>query len=346
MRQTTFRFTKTNRLLMLVFAASAVLLAVAGLHNAGASYVQDCKSNSIIVCGVPTSDAFIADVRANSDGHGHSDLQAVYQDFGLVPSDYDKFVTSARPGMAYQNGTIVVDGKTVATDAWSIGRTRFSYTTPMTVNGKTYYKAQDKQVLLQNLPVIVMFNGKGQMQFAVMNACGNPVTGQKVTPKYSCDLLQASPVSGHNNTYDFTTRATATNNANLVSVTYTFGDGTSVTENNLSTPVRHTYDANTCMNSGNTCTAMATVTVSLPGNQSVTTTSATCQKQLAIYAPQPPAPTPPPVAPPTTTTTVSAPPPALPSTGAGSVIGLFTLTSVGGYYGYRLFVRRRLNRNL
>lgn len=347
MRQTEFRHTKTKGLLALVLAASAILLAVAGLHNAGASYVQDCKTNSIIVCGVPTSDAFISDVRANADGHGNHDLQTVYSDFGLVPSDYDQFVTSARSGVAYQNGTIVVDGQTVATNAWSIGRTQFSYTTPISIGGHTYYKAQDTQVLLQNLPVMVMFNGHGQMQFAVMNACGNPVTGQKVTPKYSCDLLRASPVSGQNNTYDFTTKATATNNAKLVSVTYTFGDGTSATETDLNTPVQHTYEANTCMNGGNTCTAMATVTVSLPGNQTVTTTSATCKKQIEINVPKPPTPTPPSVTPPTTTTPpVSTPPSALPNTGAGSVVGLFIVISTGGYLGYRYMLRRRVNREI
>lgn len=345
MRQTEIRQTKMKGLLALVFAASALLLVAAGFHSTGASYVQDCKPNSIIVCGVPTSDAFITDVRANSDGHGNHDLQAVYQDFGLVPSDYGKFVTEARPGIAYQNGTVVVDGRTVATNAWSIGRTRFSYTTPVSINGRTYYKAKDTQVLLQNLPVMVLFNSKGEMQFAVMNACGNPIKAQNIVPAYSCDLLQMSPVSGQANTYDFTTNATATNNAKLVSVTYTFGDGTSATETSLSTPVQHTYTPNTCLNSGNTCEVMATVKVSLPGNQSITTTSATCQKQIQLNVPQvttPSAPTPTP--PPATTTSVTTPPPSLPNTGASGIFGLFFIASAGGYVGYRLVLRRRISR--
>lgn len=353
MRQANNRHTKSKGLWAILFAASALLLGVAGLHNAGATFIQDCKPNSIIVCGTPTADDFIAKVRANDDGHGNHDLQAVYQDFGLVSSDYSKFVTDARPGVANQNGTIVVDGQTVATNAWSIGRTQFSYTTSFVINGHTYFKAQNTQVLLQNLPVMVMFNAQGQMQFAVMNACGNPTKGQNVVPKFSCDLLQVSPVSGQKNTFDFSTKATATNNAKLVSVTYTFGDGTSVKETDLSTKVRHSYTLNTCMNGGNTCTAMATVTVSLPGNQTATTTSAACKKQIALTVPKPPTPKPPtptpptPTPPPATTTSVTTPPPAaLPNTGAGSVIGLFVVVSAGGYLGYRLVLRRRLNRNL
>lgn len=347
MQQTSFRHSKTKWTLAFVFAASAVLITVAGLHNAGASYVEDCKSNSIITCGIPTSDAFITKVRADNDGHGHQDLQAVYSDFGLVPSDYSKFVSYARPGMAYQNGTVVVDGQTVATDAWSIGRTRFSYTTPMSIDGHTYYKANDKQVLLQNLPVMVLFNSKGQMQFAVMNACGNPVKGQNVVPTYSCDLLQMKAVSGESNTYTFTTKATATNNAKLVKAVYTFGDGTSQTVIDLSTPVKHSYGSDTCNTNGAaTCSARVTVYVSVPGSQTVTTTSATCEKQITINVP-PPSPTPPPApTPPSTTTTVSTPPPVMPSTGAGGIAGLFIGTTAVGYTGYRIVARRRLSRSL
>lgn len=349
MRQTHNRHTKTKGLLALVFAASALLLAVAGFHNAGAAFVQDCKANSIIVCGSPTADDFISKVRADNDGHGNHDLQAVYSDFGLVPSEYSQFVTNARPGMALQNGTVVVDGQTVATNAWSIGRTQFSYTTPITINGKTYFKANDTQVLLQNLPVMVMFNAQGQMQFAVMNACGNPIKAENVAPKFSCDLLQAKAVSGQQNTFTFTTKATATNNAKLVKVVYTFGDGTTATETDLNTPVQHTFIANTCGSGGNTCTVMATVTVSLPGSQTQTVTSATCKTQITVNVPPPPAPTPQaptPTPPPATTTSVTTPPPSLPSTGATGVAGLFLGVSALGYFGYRFALKRRLGRSL
>jgi len=349
MRQTNNRHTKTKGLLALIFAASAILLAVAGFHNAGAAFVQDCKANSIIVCGSPTADDFISKVRANSDGHGNHDLQAVYSDFGLVPSEYSQFVTAARPGMALQNGSVVVDGQTVATNAWSIGRTQFSYTTPITINGKTYFKANDTRVLLQNLPVMVMFNAQGQMQFAVMNACGNPIKAENVAPKFSCDLLQAQAVIGQQNTFTFTTKATATNNAKLVKVVYTFGDGTTATETDLSTPVQHTFLAGTCNNGGNSCTVMATVMVSLPGNQTQEVTSATCKTQININVPPPPpAPTPQaptPTPPPATTTSVTTPPPSLPSTGATGVAGLFVGVSALGYFGYRIALKRRLSRS-
>lgn len=279
MAQTDFRHSKMKLMLTAVFAVSAVMLGAVSFHKAAASNIEDCKSNSIIKCGEPTPSAFIDQVRANDDKQGHDDLQSVYADFGLVPSDYSKFVSYARMGTAYQDGTIKVDGQTVATDAWSIGRQHFSYASPIALNGATYYKASDKRVLLQNLPVMVLFNSKGVMQFAVMNACGNPVSGTKIVPQYSCDLLQKSPVSGKANTYLFSTKASASDNAQVVKVIYTFGDGTSDTETSLSKQVEHTYTQ------PGTYTAKVTVYVSLPGKQTVTVTSANCQTQIFVQTP-------------------------------------------------------------
>ena len=266
---------------LLATTLSALILGfgVFGFSSVDADVIKDCTANSIITCGEQTPSDFVNAVKTGQNGK-HTDLTNVYSNFGLVPGLYDQFVATAEDGTAYQNGTIVVNGQTVATDAWSIGRTKFSYTTPYPIDGKTYYKAKDTQVLLQNLPVMVMFNSKGQVLFAVMKACGNPVTGTPVTPQYSCKLLNMSSVSGQPNTYQFTTNASASDNAKVVRVVYDFGDGSNtVSVNSLSTPVTHTYTK-----PGN-WTARVTVYVSLPGNQTVTVTSANCQKTISIASP-------------------------------------------------------------
>lgn len=257
--------------LIALLAVPAIALGMVG-YKVQASTIQDCTNNSIIKCGEQTPSAFISKVKANSP----SDLQAIYSDYGLVSSDYSKFVTSARPGTALRDGRIVVDGQTVATSVSSIGRDKFSYSHAKTIAGKTYYESADKDVLNQDLPVMVMFNGHGVMQFAVMNACGNPTSGSKVTPSYSCDLLQKTPVSGKLNTYSFSTKAAAANNAKVVKVVYNFGDGATATQASPATPVTHTYTK-----VGN-FTATVTVYVSLPGNQTVTTTSAHCQTVITV----------------------------------------------------------------
>lgn len=277
-----FRFNLRSKKTAFVAAAAVVVLGLGVLgYKHVAAGTQDCSSNSIITCGAQTPKAFISTVEKNNDKDGHHDLKAVYSDFGLVPSDYSKFVTSARMGMAYQNGTVVVDGQTVATNAWSIGRTNFGYTTPYKINGKTYWKAPDTRVLLSNIPVMVLFNSKGQMQFAAMTACGNPVGATRVAPKYACDLLNKTHVSG--NTYSFSTKASASRNAKVEKVVYNFGDGSkTVTETSLSKKVQHTYTKS------GTFTAKVTVYVSLPGKQTVTVTSAHCQAQIKITPPPKP----------------------------------------------------------
>ncbi len=257
-----------------LLAIPVIALGVVG-YKVQASTIQDCTVNSIIKCGEQSPSAFISRVRANNP----SDLQAIYSDFGLVSSDYSKFVTTARSGVALRNGNIVVDGQIVATNASSIGRQGFSYSHPVTIAGKTYFSSANKDVLNQDLPVMVMFNSQGVMQFAVMNACGNPTTGTKVTPRYSCDLLQKTAVSGKLNTYNFTTKASASSNAKVVKVVYNFGDGTTATSTNPATPVQHTYAK------PGTFTAQVTVYVSLPGNQTVTVTSANCKTTIVVSPP-------------------------------------------------------------
>jgi len=256
--------------------AAAAAIGVFGFSQVKADVIQDCSNNSIIKCGKHTPTDFISATKANNP----RDLQAIYQEFGLAPSDYDKFVTQAKEGMAYRDGTIKVDGQTVATDAWSIGRYSKSYSSPMTIGSNTYHRSPATSVLRQDLPVMVLFDDKGAMQFAVMKACGNPTTGKKVTPSYSCDLLQKTSVEGQKNTYSFTTQASATNGATLAKVVYDFGDGSEpVTKTSLSEPVSHTYAKE------GSYTAKVTVYVTLPGGGQIPVTSATCATPITVEAP-------------------------------------------------------------
>ncbi len=269
------------------------LALLCGLSTFGLSKVsavdtnKDCDNNALVYCGFTSASNFISKVRSNNSGNGHNDLQAIYAHFGLEPSDYDRFVSSAQQGVAYANGQVVVNGQVVATNVKSIGRIA-SYQGPgyftMNINGTNYYgntngNAFGATARSEGLPVTVLFNSQGVMQFAVLDSCANPQFGTTVTPTYSCDALNASPVSGKLNTYSFTTNASAANNATVDHVVYDFGDGSKVTETNPSTAVTHQYTT-----SGD-FTAKVTVYVKLPGNQQVTVTSVKCQKQIQVQIP-------------------------------------------------------------
>lgn len=284
MKRVKFNLRSKKAVLATVAAVVALGLGGFGLKQASATEIRDCSGNSIIKCGELSPSAFINQVKKNDDNNGHHDLQAIYANFGLVPSDYQKFVDHAEMGTDYRNGNIVVDGQTVATNSWSIGRYanyQGSGYFKKVIDGKTYYGNYNDKAFganVQSIPVMVMFNSKGVMQFAVMTACGNPAPGKTVTPNYSCDLLQSKHDSG--NTYSFSTKATATNNAKLVKVVYDFGDGSNkVTETSLSKEVQHTYTK------PGSYTATVTVYVSLPGKQTVTVTSAKCKTKITVAPP-------------------------------------------------------------
>lgn len=344
-----------------IIAASIVsLLAIAfvAAPSAGASYVQDCKTNSIMKCGAGTPSDFITKTQANAPG----DLKTVYADYGLVSSDYSRFVSSARAGVVYKSdGRIVVDGQTVATNAYSLGRESKSYSTAKSIGGKTYYQSSVKDVMLNDtLPVMVMFDSKGVMQFAVMDACGNPMTATKVVPSYSCDQLTATAYTAKKDTYNFTVKTSAANGAKVVKAVFDLGDGTTGSITDLNTVVQHTYKT------PGTYTATVTVYVSLPGNQTVTVTSVKCKTVVTIAKPQTP-----PVTPTTPKPCAIKPsvpenspeckpceynaqlpadspeckkpeqPQVLVNTGTGSVLGIFTVSSIAAGLGYRRFLLRR-----
>lgn len=268
--------TRTKVLLMSVFTVAVMSLGMAGCHHAHASDAQDCTSNSVIKCGVSSPDALISKVRSGSP----SDLKPLYTKLGLAPKNYSKFVDYARMGRVYKDGRVVVDGQTVANGVWSLGRETWAGRTKLSISGHTYYASPTKTSFKSDsLAAMVMFNKKGEMQFAALTSCGNPVWGYPVKPSYGCDLLQKSKVSGKKSTYKFTTSASASSNAKIVKLVYTFGDGTSVTTTNATKAVEHTY-----AKSGH-YTARVSVYVALPGKQTVVVNSANCETSITIGTP-------------------------------------------------------------
>ena len=273
------------------FGMGLLLLALSTFTFAGPSLkasAQDCDNNAIIHCGFNGSSDFISKVNQNHSGNGHNDLKAIYAYYGLEPASYDRFVTSARAGTAYKNGTIVVDGQTVATNAKSVGRlASFQgsgyFTTPSIPGAGVFYGNVNQKAFASttsSIPVMVLFNSQGVMEFAVMTSCGNPTYGTNVVPNYSCNALNKTPVSGQLNTYSFSTSASAGNNAAISKVVYNFGDGSSVvSETSPTTAVQHTYTK------PGTYTATVTVYVTLPGNQTITVTSVKCSTVITVQAP-------------------------------------------------------------
>jgi hypothetical protein len=281
------RHLSAKKVVMTAAVAVAVMTTgVTGISalSAKASAAPECNGNSIISCGAPSRAAFIKDVKASKQ------LQAVYATFGLkTQADYDRFISSAVPGTAVKsNNTIVVDGRVVASNVGSIGNWvayQGSNPRPFNIAGKKYWGNLNTKAFAASttsIPVDVLFDATGKMQFAVMTStCANPVYGSVVQPTYACKNLNATAVSGQANTYNFNTSTAVSSGVQITKVVYNFGDGTpAVTEANPATFVKHTF----------TKAAKTTVSVyvKVPGGAIVVLVN--CERSIPFTPPKPPTP--------------------------------------------------------
>jgi hypothetical protein len=282
-------------LFVLAFAGS-VSMGIASRGFGGASVIRDTDSTNSIDGsgrngGIGAADPaeFIKDVRDNDP----NDLQTIYADArigGLTPDKYDQFQREAVEGTLWRDGHITVNGQTVWTGVWTMGRTTLGnkQRTPIEIGGKTYYYSVPDisfAASRASLPVMVWFNQNGDVQMAVMNACGNGVGGgTKVHNTVTCKALkQSQPDAQHKpNTYQYTTDVAVTGNGNISRVVYHFTDDNStVTKTGADAGtqmVEHTY----------TKDADVTVTVyaSVPGNHEIQAAEvADCKKHVQYVPP-------------------------------------------------------------
>lgn len=166
----------------LVVSASAVLIAlfsgVLPLATASAACLSKDPDNDIIRCGVTSRADFIAKTRANSTG----DLKTIFAHYGLDESKYDRFASSARAGKSVPNGDIKVDGKVVATGGRSLGRKAKTHSTPVTIGSSTYHESALGDVTKYENDVLVLFDANNNVEFVVMNICGNPIRVDQPAP--------------------------------------------------------------------------------------------------------------------------------------------------------------------
>lgn len=267
------RFAKTSKLLV----ASAFVLLGSGVvafnaitasqQAAAAGLPRDCDSNSIIYCGATTKEEFVQKYNQNATG----DLKAVYEHFGLSPSELGRFQSTAKMGTVYKDGRVVVDGKVVGTNARSIGRHNMPGSTPINIGGQTYYMRPNTSAFQSpSIQGHVMMNGD-KVEFIALTSCGNGVIVDQ--PEYQCDMLESRQVD--RDTFQFSSKVTAKNGAKLTKVVYEFGDGQKVEKTSATEVVTHNY-----AKPGN-YTAKVTAYFDVNG-QTKTHTSAECTKPVEV----------------------------------------------------------------
>ena len=231
-------------------------------------------------------------------------------------------------------------------NAWSVGRVKFSYSSEYPISGVgTYYKSMHTDVLKSEIPVMVMFDGDGTAEAAVMTSCGNPVQGEKVKSSAVCKKLNKMPVSGKENTFTFNTDVSVTGLAKVTKLEY-FANGElfDTTTSPEETTKQMTFTEDT--------TVVVKVTVSLPGGKTKVIVSELCKQFIEVKKKEvPPPPEKPKEQPKVQPAIVAKPtpkPPApaqpMPVTGADGALQVFAGVTAIGALGHRLIAAYRSKR--
>ena len=203
-----------------VLALASLVGAVSFSASASAAESRECGDNAILRCGAMSASELKKDYADNDRG-----LKDIYSYYNIDASDIAAS-GSAKTGYVHTDGTVTVDGKVVATNASTVGRSSSLGGHRVNANGHTVYQGPNR--LKSTLSAFVFFNADGTYKSAVLKVCGNPVPATpKAKPVYKCEALTASSVTLTK--FNFTTTATAKSGATIKDYVYSFGDGKTAT---------------------------------------------------------------------------------------------------------------------
>lgn len=233
----------------LAIVLGGILLLNVFSSTTNAALPRDCDSNSIIYCGAGDANELTQKFNENKTG----DLATIYGAYGISSSMF----ANAKMGEVRKDGTVVVNGEVVATDAMSIGRQPIAGSVPKQIGGKTYYDSPPSTSFMSNsIAAFVFFDANGQFKSAIITSCGNPLTAKpKPKPKYACDSLVPAAVTRMK--YTFTANASVSGGAEIAGYVFDFGDGK--TQTTTGKTVEHTYEK------AGSYTAKVTVNVKVNG---------------------------------------------------------------------------------
>lgn len=283
----------------------AALFGTLFVSNASALQIQggsDCSNNSIINCGVTSTDQLISYLPSHSailDLYDHS--------FGINQDDINNLDNTNSnvanedytvAGTVNVNNDVVVNGAIVATDAITAGRENISNaygsSTEISYDGYSFYiRAPRVSFITASIDAFVVMKN-GVFQFAILAPCGNPVRATPVPapkPVDTCDSLSAQVSSSDPSKVVMGVTYSASGGAVFKNVTYSIDN----TSTGVTTTVANAAASNVSYTFPNYGTQNITATVNFTLNGSTVSNSGTngdCTKSVP-YASTPPV-TPPP----------------------------------------------------
>lgn len=170
--------------------------STAGIISSSNAYAASCDKVNIAYCGLTgTNEAsylssFKNYYNTNKSGHAasptvkkdYTDLKTVFAWAGASAADVAGMnAANTEVGTLYKDGRIVVNGKTVATNAWVSAR--FTNGAGFTHVTSNVYARKTTTSFENSSAKVIVHMQNGQMDFAVMVDCANAVKATPVKPE-------------------------------------------------------------------------------------------------------------------------------------------------------------------
>jgi uncharacterized repeat protein (TIGR01451 family) len=170
-----------------MITGAVVGIGMLGLHavRVHAASTYNCDANSVLWCGAPSVSSLQSKYKSGDGHNSAASIQHIYSWYGIGSSDISSMGTYEVKGSVSKSGNVYAGSTLVATNALTGGREYISGSTKHTVNGTTFYSRKPSVSFLDGSLSAMVYMKNGVFQFAILNSCGNPVTGAPKKPSYS-----------------------------------------------------------------------------------------------------------------------------------------------------------------
>lgn len=123
-------------------------------------------------------------------------VRNIYSCFHINAADMNNMTGHAVVGQVTDKNTVIVNGKTVATNAMTAGRQNIAGSTRSSCGNFPFFMRPPSVSFASSpLSAFVMMDSNNQFDFAILNSCGNPVMATPVKVKAPATPAPTTPVA-------------------------------------------------------------------------------------------------------------------------------------------------------